>query len=172
MKVAIIYSSTTGNTEKVAGYLNEYFISRNCRVSYVRAAEVLMHHGLPDADIYILAFWCRRSALDYLSEKILELLKDKQVIAVGTIGGDAAGDYGRRVEHTVEQIISKYNHCLGVMVCQGAVDMRKMELRRALSQDNPHYVSQEKYMRHLGNVGRPDMTDLEQVRMAVETFIM
>ena len=130
-----------------------------------------MRASNPDsADIYILAFWCRRSSMDDRSRKVLGLLEGKKILAVGTIGGDAAGGYALRVEENVRKEISTRNDCLGVKVCQGAVNMARIEQRRSLSEDDPHYVNDEKYERYVRNIGRPNEEDKKAVMRYLDGF--
>lgn len=157
MKIVIYYSSLTGNTQKLAKYLAGQLHARGEDVSLYNAKDV---DALVEADLIILAFWCRRSSMDDLSLGILEKCRGKKVIAIGTIGGKAEEAYGRRVENTVRNVVEENNICLGAYACQGMIDPKRTEKRRALPKDRPHYLDDEGYARHLANRGRPHEEDL------------
>ena len=157
-RVVIYYSSTTGNTRKLAEYIAKLLGERQ-EVLLGRTAET----ELPaEADLIILAFWCRKSGLDDISRTFLERLSGRNILGMGTMAGDAYGEYGKRVAQNVREAIEKQNTCIGVILCQGAANMSSIKKRMALPEDNPHHVSEEKYKRLLLTQGRPDEVDLEK----------
>lgn len=157
MKVSIRYSSVTGNTKRLAERLASDLCERNHDV-------ILKDVGNPPdvgADVVILAFWCRKSSLDDKSIRFVSSLHGKKIIAIGTVGGRADDSYGCRVEDSVRQVLEKCNTCFGVLVVQGSVNMKGIERRRMLNEDDPRYVDEQKYARLLGNQGRPHEQDIQ-----------
>ena len=146
MNITVFYSSITGNTRKLAAYVAKSLEKDGYTVE-------LEESSLPEdrdqtesilPDISILAFWCRRSGLDDISAGMLDSWKGRKIIGIGTIGGNAGGDYGDRVRSNVKEAIEKDNICLGVGICQGAVNLERIEKRRHLPRESKHYVSDEK----------------------------
>ena len=157
MNIAIYYSSITGNTKKLAMYIKEQ-LGEGASIYATQSATELV-----PADLYIIAFWCRRSSLDDHSIILLEKLKNKRIIAVGTIGGDAYGAYGQRVINNVTNMINVHNQALGVYVCQGSIDLKRSERRLRLPDSNPHHIDMEKYQKHVRTQGHPDSEDLLRI---------
>jgi len=161
MYIPIYYSSITGNTKKLADYVAEDLRTLGHQAEVLPTSGPDKEEGEKGRGISVLAFWCRRSGLDDLSAARLSRWKGKNILAVGTIGGHVKGDYGDRVRRNVREQISQDNVCLGVCICQGSVDLKRIEKRRRLPRDSKHYVSDKKYRRFLETQGHPDQTDLE-----------
>lgn len=160
MRIAIYYSSITGNTKRLAEYLTKVLSDVGEQVSLYQSA---MEKDLCQADLYIIAYWCRRGGMDDLSIQTLEKCQGKKVMAVGTIGGNAAGPYGQRVIHKVEETVREENICIASLICQGMINPKRTEIRRNLPVDDPHYLDDENYARHLANRGRPNEEDLKKI---------
>ena len=163
-KIAVYYSSTTGNTLKLAEHTAKV-LEEGHKVVIKGVSEVKQ---LDEADLYILAFWCRRSGLDDASRALLGKCSSMKILAIGAMGGDVAGEYGARVERNVREAIGQRNICIGVFLCQGAVNMDSARKRMELPEDSPHYVSMEKYQRMLLTQGHPDEVDLK----AAERYVL
>ena len=101
--------------------------------------------------------------LDDLSKELLSRWTGRKIIGIGTIGGSVKGPYEDRVRKNVTRAIEEDNICLGVGVCQGSVDLKRIERRRHLPKESKHYVSPEKYRRFLGTQGHPDQEDLDGI---------
>ncbi len=171
MYISIYYSSITGNTKALADYVAEDLGSQGHQAAVFPSSAPDRDEDDEDRGICILAFWCRRSGLDDLSARRLSRWKGRKVLAVGTIGGNVEGDYGDRVRRNVSEQISQDNECLGVYICQGSVDLKRIERRRHLPEDSKHYVSDKKYRRFLATQGHPDREDLESVARAVRSAL-
>ncbi len=190
--IAIYYSTITGNTLKLAKYIEELLRDKGYEVRLERSSEAESYTagsadatgavdvaGLADAtdiadaaDIVdaspcIIAFWCRLSALDNISLSFLDRCSGRKILAIGTMGGDTGGEYGERVEANVRAAVEGNNTCLGVYLCQGSVDLERLRKRLYLPEDNPHYVSPEKFQRHVDMQGHPDESDLVAAGEAV-----
>ncbi len=165
MNISIYYSSITGNTRKLAAYVTEDLRSLGHEVLLLETLDMVKKDKIEreEPDVSILAFWCRRSGLDDLSAELLSRWKGRRIIGIGTIGGNVRGAYGDRVREKVKETIGQDNICLGVGICQGSVDLKRIERRRRLPKDSKHYVSPEKYRRVLKTQGHPDQEDLRGV---------
>ena len=106
-----------------------------------------------------------------MSARQLDHWKGRKIIGIGTIGGDAKGDYGDRVRTNVGKAIERENICLGVEVCQGAINLKRVEKRRYLPKENKHFVSPGKYRRFLKTQGHPDQEDLDRVAAYVKEIL-
>lgn len=165
MNISIYCSSITGNTRKLAVYVAEKLRSAGHEALLWDSSDLVRKDqgDEEEPDISILAFWCRRSGLDDYSADLLSRWKGRKIVGIGTIGGNVRGAYGDRVRENVKKAIGQENICLGVSICQGSVDLKRIERRRHLPKESKHYVSPEKYRRVLKTQGHPDQEDLKRV---------
>ena len=169
MNISVYYTSITGNTRKLADHVTERLRRAGHEVELTDSSTRIRENdnGEKKPDVTILAFWCRRSGLDDISARILSHWKGRKIVGIGTIGGNVEGAYGERVRENVRETIEKDNICLGISICQGAVDLKRIEKRRKLPVESRHYVSSEKYQRILKTQGHPDRADLDCVAESV-----
>ena len=160
MYIPIYYSSVTGNTKSLVSYLRRELKARGHKVDLIRSSK---RCHLREADFHIIAFWCRRTCMDDMSLQILSLCEGQDIMAIGTMGGHVQGDYGKRVERNVQTVIEERNHCMGISLCQGAIDLKRIRRRMQLPEDNPHHADERKYNRALQTQGHPDEEDMKQV---------
>lgn len=160
MRIAIYISSVTGKTRRMAEACARALQDAGHTVAVMDTNRM---DAPAEAEIHIIAFWCRRSGPDDASLTLIENCAGKRMLAIGTIGGNADGDYGRRVENAARNAIEKNNICIGCKVCQGSPDMRRIEKRRFLPKDDPHYVDDAKYRHSLELQGRPNAQDIEEI---------
>lgn len=187
-KIRIIYSSITGNTKKVAESIFDFLTDMDAEINSHKASGTLchdfytflkcfkielhdiktFHSEISDEDITIICFWCRRASLDDSSISFLDKMHGKNIMAVGTLSGDANGKYGDRVRKNVQRAVAHANNCLGVHLCQGHSSLKRIEPRRHLDPEAPKYVSPEKWEHHLSMQEHPDKYDIQKVIQFVE----
>ena len=73
MKISIIYSSVTGNTEKLARGIRAIF-SHNTHISPIEQAP-----SFHEADLYLLDFWVPRGAPDSRMAKYMQSLQGQHI---------------------------------------------------------------------------------------------
>ncbi len=162
MRIAVYYSSRTGNTEKLVTHVAK-LLEKEHAVSLFKTMDTNNGEETAEADLYVIGFWCRKSGMDDLSLKLLESFSGKRILALGTMAGDALGDYGGRVKGNARSAIETRNTCIGVFVCRGAVDLERKRKLLLLPEDDPKHITQEKYERYLLTQGHPDEEDLKRV---------
>lgn len=157
MNIIFSVSTITGNTEKIAAGLREEL--RQMQYSVIPYNDT-NKEAIADAGIVILCFWCRRSSVDPKTQKIIDTLHGKKIIAFGTMGAYPDSKYGDHVKENVRTLIEADNKCLGVFLCQGKIPPERTERRRKLPPDSPHYLDDEGYQRHLESRKHPDERDI------------
>ncbi|MDO4616272.1 MAG: flavodoxin family protein [Lachnospiraceae bacterium] len=177
MTILIFYSSLTGNTKKLASHLAETLQAEDHTVQFYDTKAFLAERKhnpettLPQADLILICFWCRRSSMDNLSLQLLSLYQGQQIAAAGTIGGDVKGPYGERVRNNAVSAIEEHNTCRGVFVCQGKIDEARTEARRRLPKTASHYLDNAGYARHLATRTHPDQKDLTDAAEFIRNII-
>ncbi|MGN0363468.1 MAG: flavodoxin family protein [Bilifractor sp.] len=159
-KIVMIVSSLTGNTKKIADAMEAEIGSAS--LTRFTDREVLQTGRLPEADLYIVCFWTRKSGMNDTSKKVVDLLTNQRIAAAGTMGNIPSSDYGQLVRKNVEDYISQKNQCVDVFLSQGKIPEARTEARRKLPKTAPHYLDEEGYKRHLESRKHPDADDLRR----------
>lgn len=164
MKYLVVYTSKTGNTEKIAAEIFEALpgMSKDIqRVEEVRG----------NADLYFVGFWndkgtCSGSIMDFLSS-----IHGKKVALFGTCGMGGSKEYFKQVSKRVEALIPDDDEFLGSFICTGRMPPQVLERYKMMQerQDSPQLrrmiKAYEEGMLH------PDEKDLELAREFVETIL-
>lgn len=164
MKYLVVYTSKTGNTEKIAAEIFEALpgMSKDIqRVEEVRG----------NADLYFVGFWndkgtCSGSIMDFLSS-----IHGKKVALFGTCSMGGSKEYFKQVSKRVEALIPDDDEFLGSFICTGRMPPQVLERYKMMQerQDSPQLrrmiKAYEEGMLH------PDEKDLEQAREFVETIL-
>ena len=146
-------SSLTGNT----AYIAAAAVEAAQEIGW--AIHDLEEGATPQTDVVIVCFWCRRSSLDDKSLDVLARCEGKRILALGTFGGYPTSAYAKRVRDNVRARICERNECLGVFLCQGKLPKKRIDARRALPPDRPHYLDDYAYERVLEGLNHPNATD-------------
>lgn len=132
MKYLVVYSSRTGNTEKIA---IEIFGALPGKSKDIQRLEE--QNG--EAETYFVGFWndkgiCGREVIEFL-----EKLHGKQVAIFGTCGMGQDAEYCRQVSKRVEALIPEDNRYLGSFLCPGRMAPQVLERYRMMQtkQDSP-----------------------------------
>ena len=152
----LFVSSVTGNTAKVANGVREMLVDLGWDVNDARACTGCQE----ESDVVIVCFWCRKSSLDPKSIRFVERCKGKKVLLFGTMGGFPVGSYADSVRANVRAKVEEANECLGVFLCQGKVRQERIDERRALSPDNPHFLDDWGVARLTESLKHPNETDV------------
>ncbi len=133
MDYLVVYTSNTGNTQKVAMKIFETLPGKSKDI--VRLEEL---HG-ETADTYFVGFWnnrgtCKTEVLDFLSD-----LHGKRVALFGTCGLSGNKDYYKQVEKQVAVFLPDDNEYLGCFMCGGKMAPQILEKYRKMQaiQDTP-----------------------------------
>ncbi|MDC7218668.1 MAG: flavodoxin family protein [Spirochaetales bacterium] len=166
MKGLIIYSTLTGNTEKVARKVHSSF--HNDEVE-LKAISDKVNPG--DYDWIISAYWVDRGTADKKTLAFWDSLSGCRVGTVGTLGAYPDSDHAKNVMERVENYLCKENIYLGSFLCQGKVDPRLTEKFKDLPADHPHAMNEERRKRHEEAAKHPDERDWENAISAVRTMV-
>ena len=164
-RLTMAVSSRTGNTRKVADAARRALEEAGWQVrERARGEEVV-------DDVVVVCFWCWKSTLDPLSERVVGGLSGRRILALGTFGGYPGSPYAGRVERNVCATIGERNECLGVFLSQGKVPMDNIESRRALPPEDPHHLDDAGVERVLESQNHPDENDLRRAEAFVRAHL-
>ena len=121
MKYAVVYSTRTGNTAKLADAVKKTHGNRE-----------VVYFGLPDdraleSDVIFVGFWTDRGKPNGESEVVLKTLKGKKVFLFGSAGFGGEEKYYEKILKKAERLISSDNQVIGAFMCQGKMPMSVKE---------------------------------------------
>ena len=121
MKYAVVYSTRTGNTEKLADAVKKTLGNRE-----------VVYFGLPDdrafeSDVIFVGFWTDRGKPNGEIEAVLKTLKDKKVFLFGSAGFGGEEKYFEKILKKAERLLSSDNQVIGAFMCQGKMPMSVKE---------------------------------------------
>ena len=99
MRIAIIYSSKTGNTKMIAEWIKEN-LQKEDIVYFGNPTE-----ELPNADIYIIGSWTDKGNATNDIVEALKKIKNKKIAYFGTAGFGGSEEYYKKLFERVKVIL-------------------------------------------------------------------
>ena len=157
MSYAIICSSKTGNTEKLAQ----------------RAREVLGEKDerpVADADLVLVGSWTDKGGMDPALDSRLGALDGKRVFLFGTCGFGGSQAYYDRVLDRFQSALPEGAQVVGRFMCQGQMPPAVRERYVKMAEQEPKRFEPmiENFDRALGH---PDTTDLDAFENALRSAL-
>jgi flavodoxin len=165
MQGLIVYSSRTGNTEKVAKGIYEAFLQES---------ELFPIEKAPDPEGYqwiLLGFWVNRGTADDDTLAYINRLHNKHVGFFATLGAYPDSKHAADVAERVGALISKDNALLGCFLCQGKIDPKLTEKFKQFPPDHPHAMTPERIQRHKDALSHPDAEDVANATRACKSML-
>lgn len=153
--IAVVYSSRTGNTKKVAEHLAEA-LGAPCH-SVKDAA------GAPDAADLCIGVWIDRGTADAAARKYIETLRGRRVFLYGTLGAEPDSEHGAKCIENIKALFDPSNEILGAVLVQGAIDPMIIEMFKSMPKDNVHAYTEENAARWAAAASHPDAADFDRV---------
>ena len=149
MSYAIICSSKTGNTEKLAQRAREVLGEKNER-------------PVAEADLVLVGSWTDKGGMDSALADTLPQLAGKRVFLFGTCGFGGSQAYFDRVLDRFAAALPEGANVVGSFMCQGQMPPAVRERYVKMSNQDPARFEPmiENFDRALGH---PDAADLEAV---------
>ena len=118
MNYSIVYSSVTGNTEKLAKAIKNHIGA--------------CHFGKPsdealEADVIFVGFWATKNSCSADIQRFIEKMANKKVFIFGTVGYDNTPAYFEEILNNVKSLVPASNTIIGAYACQGKVSEKKQE---------------------------------------------
>lgn len=135
MQAMVVYSSKTGNTQKIATAIFAAIPGESKDMQRVEE-----YRG-KDADTFFVGFWTDQGNCDTKIANLLSGLHGKRVAVFGTCGAARDDAYYDRIIREVKNWIPADNVYLGAFLCQGKMPMqvrRRYETMAAAGTPDPH----------------------------------
>ena len=112
-RYAIIFSSRTGNTRKLADTIRGALPDARC--AYFGEAK----SADPDAEMIYVGFWTDKGTADQACLGLLGRLRNKKIFLFGTAGFGGSEAYYQKILANVRTAIDASNTVVGEYMCQG-----------------------------------------------------
>lgn len=157
MKTLIVFSSKTGNTEKVCRAAAEAI--PGCEIVPVEEAP-----APAGRDLVIVGFWVDKGMPDAKALAYMEGVSKANVALIGTLGAWPDSDHAKECAAKAEALLAERgNTVLGSFLCQGKVDPRLIEMMRKMG-DKIHPMTEERKARLAEAAKHPDDRDCDNAR--------
>lgn len=164
MKIAIVYSSVTGNTKLLA----ETIKNEIGDVAYIGDAA----NAPTNADLYFVGSWTNRGDASKEIIEFLKKLKHKKIAYFATAGYGGSVEYYNTLFSRVKEYIDSTNSILKSFFCQGKMPLSVKERYVKMITENPDdkmlKVSLANFEEALTH---PDSEDLDNLRQWVKEVL-
>lgn len=168
MKVLVLYSSLTGNTQKIAET-----IYQNIELEKdIFPISEIGNIDLKQYDICCIGYWVDKGSCDENSKNIIESIENKNIVLFGTAGARDNENYYDKVKQRVETLVKSSNKISGHFLCQGKVNSKLTERYELILKENPE---DEKAIRKINNHKQasthPDEVDIENTKKFINNSL-
>lgn len=162
MSYAIVVSSRTGNTKKLADII----------LDTLKEKEVLYCGEISEeakkADVLFIGFWTDKGTCDEPMQNFLHGLKGKQIFLFGTAGFGQSQEYFHQILERVKKEIPEGNEIIGSYMCQGKMPMAVRERYVQLQKEDTNNKRYEMLIKNFDEaLSHPDQMDFEQLKKAL-----
>lgn len=166
MKAVVIYSSLTGNTEKVARALYE---SITFEKEIFKSSEEV---NLEKYDLIAFGYWVNKGICDDKIKEMLENTHNREIVLFGTLGASDSGEYYESVKKRIEGLVPSDNKILGHFLCQGKISEALTERYKEILKKNPHDEHIKVQLKnHEEASSHPNHEDLEKAKRFIENIL-
>lgn len=155
MQIAIIYSSKTGNTEKVAKRIQ----------GVLPESTVFDLENIPDLNQYhfiILGCWIDRGTADAKALEFFKTIENKDIAFFFTLGAYPDSKHAGECNNNIFEILeSNNNNVYGSFWCHGKIDPSLTEWYKTLPLDHPHGLNPDRVKRLEIAAKHPDENDFK-----------
>ena len=110
---SIVFSSSTGNTKKLADAIYETLPKDKCDYFGENDSKI------PSSALVYIGFWTDKGNADNKTLELLAKLKNKKIFLFGTAGFGGSDEYFEKILGQVKQSIDSSNVVIGEYMCQG-----------------------------------------------------
>lgn len=170
MQNLVVFSTLTGNTEKIA----------NAIFSVVSGEkEIINIKDIKNIDInkfekIIIGYWVDKGDADERTKKFIETLKNKKVSTFGTLGADPNSEHAKQSMEKVKKFLEENGNIVEKeFICRGAIDPKLIERFREMTKNGMtghHAATLESERRWAEAAKHPNENDIENVKKFFEGY--
>ena len=162
-RYAIIFSSRTGNTRKLADTIRGALPDARC--AYFGEAK----SADPDAEMIYVGFWTDKGKADADTLDFLQQLHGKRVFLFGTAGFGGSAPYFEKILAATRKALDGSNTVIGSFMCQGKMPVSVRQRYEDMKAKPLHIPNLDALIENFDKaLSHPDAADLEQLKQAVK----
>ena len=170
MNAAVVYSSASGNTERVAKAVADKLAAEGVVLAYrgcVPQAGSAEEAEAVSADVVFAGFWTDKGTCAEDMAALLAKLDGKRVFLFGTAGFGGSEQYFEQIAARVSQNLPATAKLLGSAMCQGQMGPGVKARYEAMLAQDPSNARIKAMIENFGQaLGHPDEDDCERVASA------
>lgn len=157
-KFAIVYSSKTGNTKKIA----EAF--QSVQPESFDIFDAAENPDLSAYDLIAFGYGVDKGGPYAACHKLMATIENKAVILFQTLGAEAMGEHAMSCAANGGACLGQGNHVIGFFSCRGAIDPNLIEMMRKMPAGGPHSATPENEARWAAASTHPDEEDIAKAK--------
>lgn len=158
MKSLIVYSSLTGNTQKVGEAILEIMPGETW-ISPVEAAPAPNEY-----DFVAVGFWVDKGTADKKTQEYIETIRNRKVALFATLGAKPDSPHAQECLEKAAQLLDKSNMLVGTFICQGKIDPKLTEAMKNFPKGHFHEMTPERQALHDEAAKHPDAKDFAEAQ--------
>lgn len=162
MRYAVVFSSKTGNTRRLAEEIRNHLGEASCRYFGVPDEAAL------DADVVFAGFWTDRGDCEGALAAYLESLTTQRLFLFGTAGFGGDPTYFAKILANVQKHVPATVSVIGSYMCQGQMQPAVRRRYEAMEDSPQRAAMLQNFDRALGH---PDRADLDGLLAAVSAAL-
>ena len=153
-KIAVIYSSKTGNTKKVATAIFKALPADSELYPVETAPEP------ENFDLIFMGYWVDKGTADKQAKKYMQTITNSKVAIFATLGAYPDSDHAKKSMEEGAACLGENCEVVSTFICQGVIAPELIEWMSKLPEDHPHAPDDARRQRWKDAVGKPDDSDL------------
>lgn len=158
MRYEIDYLSRSGNTKKLADAVETLFPVQDTEV-----IDLLCEEPTGDAAAYVIVFSFNKGTVPLKIMEILDILENKTILFLVTLGADHPADYQTVIEQKMRPFLPDACDYRGMFICRGAFPDNVIAAAEEQLKNNPD----DAYAQMVHNCCReamshPDQNDMDE----------
>ncbi|WP_321532116.1 heme utilization cystosolic carrier protein HutX [uncultured Desulfuromonas sp.] len=161
MKCAVIYSSKTGNTKKVA----EAILQEMPEGTELHDVASVPADG--KFDLIAMGYWIDKGTADQQALTFMSSIDNTKIFSFFTLGAAPDSDHAEACRNNDKALYGENCEIIGTYCCQGAIDPKLTAWMEELPAEHPHAPNEERRKRWAEAAEHPNQADLEAARAAI-----
>ncbi len=165
MKTAVIYSSKTGNTKKIAQAIADSVGEKSDLLSVDDPIEMKKY------DLIFMGYWIDKGTADGKALEFIKTITGKKVATFATLGAYPDSQHGEDSLSNGKTLFADDCEVIDGFICQGAIDPKLTSWMKSLPLDHPHGPDEARLKRWEDASSHPDETDLNNAKEFAQNVI-
>ena len=165
MSSLVVFSTSTGNTKKIADAIFSVLKDKDKKITDVNEINTI---NINEYERIIIGGWIDKGEIDEKAKEFLTKLKNKKLGLFVTMGGNPETDREKNCFQEIKKSLEKNGNIVEkIFVCQGAIDPNLINKFREMTKQGiagPFAVTPEREARWAEAAKHPDEKDIENAK--------